>query len=43
MLNAGYLFRLIFKIALAAYFISHGLNLTKNLASNTTLANKNAS
>jgi hypothetical protein len=43
MINAGFIFRLAFKIALATYFITHGLDLVKNITDNMNLFNNNAS
>lgn len=41
MLNLRFLSRLIFQLSLAAYFLSHGINLTNNLDQTVQLINKN--
>lgn len=41
MLNTQYIFQLLFKILLATYFISHGLQLLKKPSESSQLAARN--
>ena len=41
MINTRFLFRFIFRVMIAVYFISHGIHLTQELDKNTRLAVNN--